>query len=342
MQGGKIYGEGVKGITMDISCIHGDKHTLCKKIKKNKVSSINLISFHNKHKIKDIDAFVDYLSKLDDYVIKIFKSDKFSDIFNFFSITNSNFTNEMTGIKQIHRIYSKNLSKYTTIQKLNYHGFDFIGLELIFENDEVVHGTISRKCSYQVDKYKFKNEIEFKIFISQTIESLSIMQSHNYAHIDLKPDNIIYCDSNKSFKIIDWELLRPLSWRKSKQYFANPTHSAPLAMFIYGNKPYDKIYNSNKSKNPTWHKSTEFNQILDTYKEQLEIIKKNKTSRQLFHHYKYHFDMFALAMSFGHLLHKNQLNFKEFMPFILKMTSLIDSERFINASEALTWFKKTS
>jgi serine/threonine protein kinase len=329
MQAGKIYGEGVKGITMDIACKSYNTGTLCKKLNTKQIQEINLISFNKVYKVKNIRDFLNFLDNIKDYVVKIFKV---LPIYNFFSSGKKNFYNEINGIKTIYKIYNNDLSKYTTLKAITYNEIDFIGIQFIVNNSHTIYATISKKCSYDVSNYKFDNK-SFDEFVLQTLESLSILQINKYAHTDIKADNIIYCDYDKKFKLIDWELLKKLSWEKKHKYFANARNSSPLASYIYGMPEiiaFKRFYSKNNNI------STELSVIINIFKEEFNKIKHMKYN-ELFNKYKYHFDLFAMALTYIYLLNKNNINSKKYMDLIIKMTSL--TSKFEDAKEALNYWR---
>jgi serine/threonine protein kinase len=338
MLGGKKFGSGVKGETLDIACKFNNSDTLCKKLNNN-ISNINVITSDNKtHSIDEIEPFLSFLSTLNQYVIKIFKPHKklLSVLFN---KEDQNYKKEINGIKKIFKIYKNDLEKYTTIKTVLYNNLSIIGIQIIFKNKPTLYGTFSTKCNYEVSDYKFKNTKEFDIFIKQTLESIVIIQENNYAHTDLKPSNIIYCANNKTFKIIDWELLKKILWTKNKQYFANKSHNTPLTQYIYGIPVYAalKVFKiMNYEKYNEWYSSNEFQEIYNKVKQDLSTI--TKTKHQLFREYKYTFDIFAIGMTYGQLLIKNKLNFGKYKEFIYKLTDFKDG--FKTAKEALDYFNQ--
>lgn len=342
---GKVYGEGVKGITMDVSCIYNDTHTFCSKLKEKKIKYVKLFSGDGNTVLskKDFEDFITFLSKQDAFVVKIFKAAKFSflkEITKYFYDEHQHFKNEMNGIKKMFSIYGDQVSKYTTLKTLTYNSKDFVGLQIKYEDGPTTWATFSAKCSYDAADYKFTKNAMFDKFIIQTLESLIILQKHGYAHTDLKQNNIIYCDKEKAFKIIDWEMLKPLSWSKNHQYFANVSHNSPLGLYLY-NVPKMlafNIYNSaNLKQYPKVYKSREYKHISSMVNKQLTDAIKDKTHKQLFYKYKNNFDMFAIGMTYLHLLVKNKINTQQYMPFIERLL-LLDDNRFRSIEEAYTHF----
>jgi serine/threonine protein kinase len=341
LKAGRSFGEGLKGITMDIACKKYNAATLCRKLKLQDIEEINLISFHKTYSIskEEFTDFIDFLSHLNKFVIKIFKP--YPSVLRYlWKAEKNNFKNEIKGIKKIFKIFEGDLEKYTTLKVVQYKDMEFIGIQIKLKTD-TVYGTVSSKCDHELEDHKFTSLNKFHKFIKQTLEALIIIQKHDYSHTDIKQSNIIYCSSDDSYKIIDWELLKPLSWYKSKQYFANKTHNNPLTLYIYGMPvllALETFTLMNQTKHPEWYESNFYKEIYNKLDEELHIIIKNKSEHQLFREYKYTFDLFALGMTYAQLLIKNKLHSPKLHKFILKITSL--TNYFKNAEEALDYFNQ--
>jgi len=59
---------------------------------------------------------------------------------------------------------------------------------------------------------------QIRPFALQMIESVNILHSCSYCHLDLSPENFLMCDNGKSLRLIDFGAARKLLQRKDDLY----------------------------------------------------------------------------------------------------------------------------
>ena len=160
-------------------------------------------------------------------------------------------------------------------------------------------------------------------FINDITSSVKTMQSYDYAHCDIKPNNIIYCVKDKKFKLIDWELGRFLNFNKTKIYHGTFYYSSPLAFYLSGFPfPLAKriTYYKNLYHNPEWAKSKIFRMLYAIMEYEFDMLH-GMSKRRLFYKYKYQLDMHNVGMSIAYLVWKNNLDIDKYFPTIHKLIS---------------------
>lgn len=330
--GGKIYGEGYKGTTMDIAYDINDTNTFSNKLKSIHIKKIKLFNFTSEYTIKNIDKYVQSLQYNKFHIVKIFK--KINSWFRWlYDNTQKNFKNEMNGMKHIYNIFGN--KKYSTIRFLNFENFKYIGIKIYYNNNRYMYAVLNQKCSHTVDKMIFNKALINK-FIDTTLKLLYLMQKHKYIHTDLKPDNIIYCNIDKSFKLIDWEMSRSLKWNKNHKFYANMVCNSPITYYLH-NKSFNKSFNIFNKNNKDLFEIPEFAAIFKKYKKDMFNIIKNKNKRMIFNKFKNHLEVFALGIVYMKLIIKNNINKEYYLEFFSNILSL---EKCWSAKDAVYNFKK--
>jgi serine/threonine protein kinase len=340
LKGGKIYGEGVKGKAMNVVSKNSDNFIQLLEDSINgktaKISGIRLIGLKGDKRIgqNNIPSFIQYMKKQDSFIIKIFKR-------NIIINNKKSFHNELESVKQIMKIYGKNISKFTTVKQLNYNRYPFVGVELLYKSGKSTFALFYTKCK-GITNMKYTTKILNK-FIKDILMSITYLQKYNFIHTDIKPDNIVLCKN--TFKLIDWDLSHRFNWRHFHKYHSNLFYCAPLTFYIDrvpGFISKRLIYYYNKfMDNKKWVKSKQFQ---DLYKEISndfdQITDSDLTKAELFDKYHLKFDIFNVGMSIAHIIFLNKLNYKKYKVFIQKLISFNDSFMFSDASEAYKYFIK--
>ncbi len=185
MQEGAILGEGVHGITYNLC--KKDKESFCDELDKQIIREITLYTSDGTEtlsKKEEIDTFLDMLHKKQEYIAKIFKS---SGIF--VSTTKKEFEREIDAHRNIIKIYNKNATKYLTIT-LSFHNI----MGAIFQGNTTYYVIFGSKCNNKYD-------LVLPQFLIDILESIQILQTHDYSHNDIKPSNIVKCSDR--YKLID-------------------------------------------------------------------------------------------------------------------------------------------
>jgi serine/threonine protein kinase len=316
MKGGRSYGEGLYGMAIDSSCKLNDHQTLCDLLKHEEIEAIELFNYDGVGKIVDSKDFKKYVNHLDSYIAKYFKS-------YMVGFDKVKFFEEIKSIKIIFDIFGKDTAKYTTHLELEFDRFKFIGCLIKSKNGKTMYIVFSKKCENTIENMCF-NDTDFTKLNKDVLKILVKMQTKNFAHYDIKPDNIISCSQPiKMFKLIDWGLAGKITG-KTFQY-ANPLCNTPLTFYIAGYPAFmsDKLLNYY-----TWYLKREFwnsNIFKELYdlliSEFYEIVKLKLSSDKLIEKYGQKLDVIAFGMSLAIIIFYNDLKWEKYKEYIIKLVS---------------------
>jgi serine/threonine protein kinase len=202
-KGGRIFNHGYKGIVMSVYNISGrDKKTLYKEIEEKGKEDIQLIGINEKKRIRVVGDEINNILELikdsgntDDILVKKFV------YASMFDSNENNFKNEMRGYLQLFRIFGRDVEKYTTMKA----GFVYKGMKVYGIICKDNYYVFLEKCNKTIEEIKFDNRMFYKM-VKEIKEVLKILDDNKYIHNDIKPDNIIYCERVKRFKLVDWDL----------------------------------------------------------------------------------------------------------------------------------------
>ena len=327
MKGGRSYGEGLYGMAIDSSCKLNDHQTLCDLLKHEDIEAIELFNYDGVGKIVDSKDFKKYVNHLDSYIAKYFKS-------YMVGFDKVKFFEEIKSIKIIFDIFGKDTAKYTTHLELEFDRFKFIGCLIKSKNGKTMYIVFSKKCENTIENMCF-NDTDFTKLNKDVLKILVKMQTKNFAHYDIKPDNIISCSQPiKMFKLIDWGLAGKITG-KTFQY-ANPLCNTPLTFYIGGFPAFMSVLGLNYY---TWYLKREFWNS-DIFKELYgllisefyEIVNLKLSSDKLIEKYGQKLDVIAFGMSLAIIIFYNDLKWKKYKDYIIKLVSF---KGFKNAKEAL-------
>lgn len=311
-----MLGEGVKGITYDVPCIKGDNDTLCHIIQTKKVTRVTMYGFDKHQDVKDVNRFAEYMKKRRHTITKIFKERPWYMAFRLDN-KEENFKRELSGMKQVYEMLIEN-----TLAIFEFESFRFVGAKICFDNDAPMYATFTTKCDTTADNMHMNDKLLLQ-FITDTCDSVLTMQKHDYAHCDIKPNNIIYCKRDNRFKLIDWELGRFLDFNKTRVYHGTFYYSSPLAFYLSG-FPFSiakrVTYLKNLYHNPSWAKSKIFRLFYALMSYEFDMLY-GVSKRTLFRKYKYQLDRHNVGMSIAYLVWKNNLNIDDYFPVIHKLIS---------------------
>ena len=350
MRGGRVYGKGAKGTTMDVQ-VDKDSNTLCTTISENEIT---LYSSSSSKVVDDPRHFLDFLCASNGrgvaskvftgrgVVAKVFTEADRDTAF-------SSFMREINGIEKISRIYGSRTSgsriygsralieKYTTVTSLTYLGFSFVGIAFVGKLNSWKYATLSRGCDGDAESHPFENLDGVLRFASDVLESLVIVQKNNYGHLDIKPDNVIYCSKDHKFRLIDWEMSKELKYSGRERYYTSPRVSSPLALYLSGiprmfcipaflttnlvNRALE--YDGNFVDSPLFRKLAE---TIETDFNSMNIETQDRNFEYYFGKYKYHFDLFGVALAIARIVYDRAINYshvKESLEtLIIRMVSL--------------------
>ena len=325
MDGGRLYGEGMFGTAFDAKCKIRDSKTLCRILKSKPISSIRLFSFAKSIEVDPIE-FIKYVSRLDCCIAKMFKG-------YMIGIDEKHFHDELKSMELVYEIFGKKTSDMTTLTMLSFDNFSFSGMRIHFENGKKLYLIFSTRCDSDLSHKTLRS---LDVLEKDILVTLFKMQEQNFAHYDIKLDNIIYCSNVKKFKLIDWGLAQKITPKTFQ--FANPMCNTPLTYYITGAPAFASIrifYYSNWNKNRDWWNSAMFQEELYPLiaKEFREAIQSPKA--KLLELYGKKLDIFALGICLAQLVHANKLNWKKYRPFVLDLISMNGS---LNAKDALKFY----
>jgi len=194
-----IINNGYKGQVMEIYNDNiNDNYTLYNELISYSPKKIKLICINEKNIIikntdKSYNDILNILKNIKDTLVK-----KFIYVNFLYGSIKHNYNNELTGYKNLIKIFKNDITKHTTIK----YGFKF--------NDKKIYGIVFddyhylflEKCFENLDEITFTQETLDKC-TKNIFETLNILNKNDIIHNDLKPNNIILCKNR--FKIIDWE-----------------------------------------------------------------------------------------------------------------------------------------
>jgi serine/threonine protein kinase len=223
MDGGVVYGEGMKGKVMDYGTITDD------------LDSLEHIQLHNVKEVKiyilEQDEIIEYnkgpelldelihLDTSQNYVVKEFTIPNMA-IRTFGHSKKTYMMREINGFRYILPVVKKH-----KVVGMPYKKDILIGFEIIMKNKGLVYdGTtsrcfiVNRKCSQTMSESIVNQftEKQFVQFVEDILKTLIDIQKLDVAHGDIKLDNIMKCGSK--FELIDWENNRLLEYSFVKKH----------------------------------------------------------------------------------------------------------------------------
>ena len=195
IKGGKVLNRGFIGIVMELyNNNKEDNKTLYQDLLLSDAKKIKLISINDEIEIDNTEEILNLIKKNSKNTL----TKKFSTNSILFGTNKQNFLKELSGYKNLIKIFNKDISKYTTVKKgFTYKNKDIYGIS--FNNNYYI---FLEKCFKTLENIQFTPKLLNKC-IKDIFEVLQILNKKQYIHNDIKPDNIILCKNR--FKLIDWE-----------------------------------------------------------------------------------------------------------------------------------------
>lgn len=333
--GGRVLGQGAKGLVMDVPYMESDSETLYEIMKDIPIESITLIGSSRSLRLKkenEIKELVEYLKGSSGIVCKIFKNKIFGET------PSESMENEIEGMTGMINIFKGELKKYTTVQYMEFYKFKFLGM-VIKTAKKSIHITFNVGCAKRSDTMSM-NETQLKQMIGDLLETLVRIQKYNIIHTDIKPDNIVYCENDKRFKIIDWEMSSEVKY--GDRIHGSLAMSSPIAMYINGYSSSmipTLVYAGTYMRQRKFLSSPIFKHLYrHTMMEFPMAIKLYSGKKELFEKYKNTIDLYGLGATIALLCVLNGIEYEKFAPFVEKSVSQINPYK--NAVEALREFRK--
>ena len=153
----------------------------------------------------------------------------------------SAFEDELRMNDRVLRAYGDKDSKaFTTLRVVNFAGRLLVGIRIPSSG---LHYTLQSRCQTPLDRFKFKEHSDVRMFVRDIMASFNRLHSAGYLHADVKRDNMILCSGSgtRKFRLIDWGASTSTD-RIRKGYlgssYVRPKNSiSPLAWFVYGAEP---------------------------------------------------------------------------------------------------------
>lgn len=339
MEGGVVYGEGMKGRVMDYGTLTDDLDSL-EQIKLHDVSEVktyildkdDIIEYSNGAEI--IDEII-HLDASQNYVVKEFTIPNLTT--RTFGYSKKTYMmREIAGFRHILPVVKKH-----KIIGIPYKNNVLVGFEIIMKEKGILYDRtktrcfiVNRKCSQTMSEFivnKF-TEKQFVQFVEDTLRILIDIQKIDVAHGDIKLDNIMKC-GNK-YELIDWENNRLLeySFLTKHQYLGL---SPMYFKIMYGSAWYPAFkvalvqYFKETGGYDTYGSSKYAENIITYYKQWFDKYKIEEIFEQL----KYSLDLCAFGMILYGIMQRNPNIKKSHHKFIMNLYRVKD------ASSALKLFR---
>ena len=356
--GGKEYGEGRYGKTMDVAHDASgqsvyDELLLIPPERRGDCVAWG-ISGKDKRPLTaaDFEAVMRLLATEKSMVGKRFKDDVISD-FSAFKI-------ELAQMSKVSTALGAHLQRCSTIRsiRLPHRGIDMFGLQT-----PIGCYLFTGKCTTPLDRFHFTTS-KIDKFVRDILFCFARLHEGRMFHMDVKLDNMIYCKTDDRFKLIDWgnsDDMDGLLRRYVNQ--ERPRNSgSPFAWLAWGTGPALPIVHA--AYMLYWHAYDSFTcgtfqrftsrmqASFDAKKEQLidaantgRVID-DATRRKLLRTYARSFDLFNLGMTLVHLAcvyqpRINQTLFACLLDLARRLTHYGDDDFTQDADAALRWWSDT-
>ena len=271
IRGGRKYGQGMKGITIDL-CNHKqrDQDNFCRKLKVEDIvqfvlyvkPTINSNILRHRallpQETADFFDFINHDASIKNYIVKEFYNpfDKKGD-----------FQHEIHGFENVSQILSKDenavgmpyqgkfvvgfsIQEKSTLSTMLQNGMQNVLKNNVFDmlkkmptsrSPPVQYFVINRRCEQPIS-FSFLNKMDeqlFKQFVIDILKILVKLNKNGIVHEDIKPDNMMYC--NGKFILIDWELSR----KYTRNWFQDRNLTIPWPVFYlskFGSAMWKAIY----------------------------------------------------------------------------------------------------
>jgi serine/threonine protein kinase len=321
--GGKKIGQGSHGTAYDVNC-DTTNESLCYFIDTygvNKITIYNTSTISYDIPIEKHNEFIKLLKDTTNKIAKIFTEKE-------------TFLSELEENIKINTIYGEKKHEYLTLDPIfKFNDHDIYSSIIEYKNNKQAFILYSTKCIGNIAHADMK--IKLPKLIIDILESIVILQEHNYMHNDIKLDNIVYC--NGKYKLIDWGASNDKNVDKRGSLLG----TNPIRLYVLDYCKLCNIKNVIYIRSLMKIGSDYVNSILfgtinrDINIEVDIILSQNKDKKTLNEIYKNSYDIFMLGMTIVHAMH--QLHYDIFLGdyiiLIRKFVSLTNPVK--DAKEAL-------
>ncbi len=296
--GGKFYGQGVYGRVTDTECLPQDPETFCEFLKNNKDNITKIVLNGRIHLSKKyVPALITkMLEAMTHSVTKTF-------------LKPQGFYDEIAAIEKIVKLIAKRL--HTLTPGFKYHKLPIYGVVIHFNDGSTTYHVFNEKCSTTTENFDF-TETTFKQFISDIDEILTHLHKAGFNHNDVKPDNIIYCENDKRFKLIDWNQAAPIKKVLGVKKIGSIFYNHPLKFYVNG---LPQLISKNNMElsiftgDYNWEKHTHIYEFIKSFgKDSFDyVLSKEESINNMHKTYSKHFDGYSFAISIMFLAEKNNI-----------------------------------
>lgn len=209
-------GQGKSGVVYEICDMKdfmGNKETFCKMVEK-KIQAIKWLVLYidttTTLKLTDEKDIIEFLTLLtleknEKLVAKIFKN---APSFTGLIQASKSFKSELQGLLEC-----KVANGFITFRGQRIYGFSIAFKNIFKITDEYI--VFYEKCSVTLEEQCIENKLNALLFykiIQEVLQGLVKLQKKNIAHGDIKPANIMLCNNNNTWSLIDWNMWRKLTF----------------------------------------------------------------------------------------------------------------------------------
>ncbi len=230
MDGGAIYGSGKKGRVMDVACV--DSESLCSKlvaaIQNTGLPEVEIYTLDGKQRFLTDSETLEFISAMANEKELVAKE------YLIASRAPTDFKNEITMILTLQKYMKGHLDKFTTVGTFQKN---IIGVVV-----DSKYYTFFRKCGKNVyGLFPTLKRRNIDMLIENILSTLVHLNKHMF-HMDLKLNNIIWCESTQRYTLIDWEKsvekdeLRHLTLTHGKAVYPNTWRVSPILIHVHRGK----------------------------------------------------------------------------------------------------------
>jgi len=261
---------------------------------------------------KDIEAFVTFMSTLEDVIVKVFKN----QVLLTMSTIDANIKEEIDINRDIIKLFKQRASDHLTVAPITgFRGLKLLGCVITESDGTMIYATMGHLCNT-------KFNVTSPEFMLDILNTISILQKQNMQHNDIKPDNLVLCDDR--YKLIDWGQAGPLD----KIYIGDFIYSNPIKWYIRGYTGFisRKLMDIRaRFVDRAYEKSSMYQEQYKRITEEFKtVIDKNSDRKSLMKIYKKSFDIFMLGMTFLYKVYQFKLDYEKYKPLIEAMSSVVD------------------
>lgn len=206
--GGRIYGSGFYGVTMDAGHVAGDEHTLDSALKRASLEDTTFVLWLGPSKSvelkteSDVARLLKAVHKADDIVAKQRKMPAIS----IGTSLQASFVDELTAVDAVRGAFGPHVERCSTLAPLSIKGLadNVWGLETVNNRtQERTYYVFSTRCDLPINHLAFTPQMVVP-FVSDILFGFAKLHAGGVFHNDVKFDNMIYCAKDQRYKLIDW------------------------------------------------------------------------------------------------------------------------------------------